>query len=110
MRPILFRWRGVEVRSYPAMLYVGLVLGVGAGNVAAHALRVDALRVYVATLILIVPALAGARLLFVATHWAQYRKDRARIWDRRDSGFSMYGALPLMLACSAPLLPMQCRY
>src|SRR5262252_1173754 len=36
MRPILFRWRGLTVHSYPALLYVGLVLGVFAGNAAAY--------------------------------------------------------------------------
>ncbi len=53
MRRILFRWRGVTVWSYPAMLYVGLVAGVVAGNVAAHVVGIDAFRAYVATLVLI---------------------------------------------------------
>ena len=58
MRPILFQWRGLTVWSYPALLYVGLVLGVLAGNVAAHAAGVDALGVFEATFLLL---LAGAR-------------------------------------------------
>ena len=37
MRPVLFYWRGRPIWSYPAMLYIGLVFGVLAGNVAAHA-------------------------------------------------------------------------
>lgn len=86
------------------MLYIGLVLGVAAGNLAAHAARLDALRVYVATLILIVPALAGARLLYVMAEWPLYRKNPRRIWDRNDGGYILYGGLPLALLVSVPLL------
>jgi phosphatidylglycerol---prolipoprotein diacylglyceryl transferase len=98
------KWRGLTVWSYPAMLYIGLVLGVVAGNIAAHAAQLDALRVYAATLILIVPALAGARLLYVAAEWPSYRENLRRIWDRKDGGSIMYGGLLAALLVSVPLL------
>jgi phosphatidylglycerol---prolipoprotein diacylglyceryl transferase len=104
MHPVLFKWRGITVWSYPAMLYFGLVLGVVAGNVVAHANAVDAFRVYIATLILIVPALAGARLLYVAAEWPTYRSNLSRIWDRSNGGYIMYGGLPAALLVSVPLL------
>jgi len=86
------------------MLYVGLVFGVVAGNLAAHAAALDTLRVYIATILLIIPALLGARLLFVASEWKYYRRNPRRIWNRSDGGFMMYGAVPVMLLCSIPLL------
>jgi phosphatidylglycerol:prolipoprotein diacylglycerol transferase len=104
MRRVLFRWRGFTVWSYPAMLYVGLVFGVIAGNVAAHAAGLDPLRVYIATMVLIVPALIGARLLFVASEWRHYRRHPRLIWNRSEGGFMIYGAVPVMLLCSVPLL------
>ena len=104
MRPILFRWRGLTVHSYPALLYLGIVAGVAAGNVAAHTAGLDARRAYAATLILIVPALAGARLLFVATHWETYRRDLPRIWNRKEGGAAQYGGFVLALLFSVPLL------
>lgn len=104
MRRVLFRWRGRTVWSYPAMLYVGLVFGVLAGQLAARSADLDSFRVYVATIILTVPALVGARLLYVATKWNSYRHELRRIWDRREGGAMMFGAVPLMLLCSAPLL------
>lgn len=104
MRPILFRWRGFTIWSYPAMLYFGLVAGVAVGNLAAHAAGVDAFRVLLATLILIAPALAAARLLYVATNWKHYRNRPRRIWNRQEGGLAMYGGLPVMLLLSAPLL------
>jgi len=104
MRPVLFKWRGITVWSYPAMLYFGLVLGVLAGDIAAHAANINALRTYAATLILIIPALAGARLLYVAAQWDTYKHNPRRIWDRTDGGFIMYGGLPAVLILSIPLL------
>ena len=104
MRRILFQWRGLTVWSYPAMLYVGLVAGVVAGNAAAHAGGIDAFRAFVATMVLIPAALVGARLSYVANHWQFYRKNRRRIWDRSDGGYIMYGGLPAALLLSVPLL------
>jgi len=104
MRPILFQWRGVTVWSYPAMVYIGLVAGVVAGNAAAHAAGIDAFRAFVATLVLIVPALIGARLLYIACHWQLYRRNLRRIWNRDEGGAAMYGGLPLSFLLSVPLL------
>jgi len=104
MRRVLFHWHGIRVYSYPAMLYLGLVIGLIAQNYAAHVARLNALSVFVATLLLLIPALAGARLLFVATHWEIYRNEPARIWRRSEGGAAMYGGLPFALLCSVPLL------
>ncbi len=86
------------------MLYLGLTCGVVASDIAAHATGLDPLRVYIATIVLMVPALIGARLLFVASEWNYYRRNPRRIWDRTQGGFMMYGAVPVMLVCSVPLL------
>lgn len=86
------------------MLYLGLVVGVAAGNVAAHAAGVDAFRAYFATLILLVPALSGARLLYVAARWKTYRRNLRRIGNRREGGYIMYGGLFPALLLSVPLL------
>src|SRR5262245_31315504 len=104
MRPILFRWRGHAVHSYKAMLFAGLTLGILAGQVMAERAALDARRVYTATILLLVPALVGARLLFVASHWPHYRRERRRIWRRSEGGFSMLGGLPPAVALSVPLL------
>jgi phosphatidylglycerol:prolipoprotein diacylglycerol transferase len=86
------------------MLYVGLVIGVIAGNVAAHRAGIDPFRTWVAMIVLIVPALAGARLLHVATYWSVYRRNLRRIWDREDGGAAMYGGYVLAIVVSMPLL------
>jgi phosphatidylglycerol---prolipoprotein diacylglyceryl transferase len=104
MRRILFQRRGLTIYSYPTMLYVGLVAGIMAGNAAAHSVGLDAFRVFVATNLLILPALVGARLLYVASHWSIYRAHPHRVWDRNEGGATMYGALFLALLASVPVL------
>ena len=104
MRPVLFAWRGVRIHSYPAMLYVGMVLGIAAGNIAANAAGLASARVWAAMILLIIPGLAGSRLLWVAIHWPHYHSQPRRIWRRSEGGQSMLGGLVLMLAVSVPLL------
>jgi phosphatidylglycerol:prolipoprotein diacylglycerol transferase len=104
MRPVLVEWRGVQVHSYPAMMYVGTVLGMLAARHAAARSGLDPLRVAVATLILFPVGLLGARLLFVAYHWCFFRRRRSRILHRADSGASAYGGLLLVVPASVPLL------
>jgi phosphatidylglycerol:prolipoprotein diacylglycerol transferase len=104
MRRILFRVAGVPVYSYAAMLYVGIVCGMGAQQFAAVRDGLDPLRVLVATIALLVPALIGARLLYVATHWQIYRSDPRRIWKGFEGGAAMYGGLLLAVPLSVPVL------
>ena len=104
MRPILFRWRGLTIYSYPAMLYLGLTAALCAADFAAHDAGLPARSVYVVTLVLIAIGLFGARLLFVASHWRFYRAELGRIWNRREGGASQYGGLLLALAVSVPCL------
>jgi prolipoprotein diacylglyceryltransferase len=103
MRPVLFRVWGRPVRSYPAMLYLGLVAGTLVGQAAAAARGLDGFRVWLATLLLIAPALAGARLAYVAGHREAFASDPGLIWRRSVGGQAMYGGL-LAVPVSVPLL------
>lgn len=104
MRPILFTWRGLTVHSYPALQYIGLCAGVVAGNGVARVMGLDAFRVFVATCILLFPALAGARLLHVASNWDRYRRNHRLIWDRSMGGAAQYGGILVAVPISFPLL------
>ena len=101
---VLIEWRGFRLRSYPALLYLGILTGLGLQSLAAHAMGLPRVRVYFATLILLPIALAGSRVLFVATHWPEYRREPRRIWQSGDGGLALYGGVPLMLAASVPVL------
>lgn len=102
-RPELFRVRGVAVRSYPAMLYVGCVLGVYAGVAVADD-DLESTKVAIAIILLLIPAMVGSRLLFVIQHRDSYRANPRRIWDHADGGAALYGGLILSLVISIPLL------
>jgi phosphatidylglycerol---prolipoprotein diacylglyceryl transferase len=105
MRPVLLTWNGHKVYSYPAMLYLGLVVGVLAGRAAAAASSLDPNRTEAAILLLLVPALVGARAWFVIGHWPVYLRDPRRIWRRSEGGAAMYGGLVLAVLASLALLP-----
>jgi prolipoprotein diacylglyceryltransferase len=104
MHPVLLRWRSVTIYSYPAMLYLGIVVGTFAQDFAARQIHLDPVRTMIATLILVPPALVGARLLFVLSYWNVYRRDPRRIWRRSEGGASMYGGLLAAVPLSVPLL------
>jgi phosphatidylglycerol:prolipoprotein diacylglycerol transferase len=103
MRPILFYWRGRPVWSYPALLYVGTVIGLIVGNGVANARGLDGTRVYLASVLLLPVALLGARLAFVAAYWDRFRHQPAQIWRRDIGGQAMYGGLAAV-PVSVPLL------
>jgi prolipoprotein diacylglyceryltransferase len=86
------------------MLYAGTCAGIAAGTMWAAVRGLDPYRVQAAMLLLVIPALAGARLLFVFTNWSHYRRHRQRIWSRSEGGASLYGGLILSFVASIPLL------
>jgi phosphatidylglycerol:prolipoprotein diacylglycerol transferase len=103
MRPVLFTWRGWRVWSYPALLYVGVVFGLLVGNVEANLRGLDGTRVYLASLLLLLAALTGARLAYVIGHWQLFREDPRSIWRHSVGGLAMYGGL-VAVPLSVPLL------
>jgi phosphatidylglycerol:prolipoprotein diacylglycerol transferase len=103
-RRYLVRWRGVDISSYVAMLYLGCLAGVLVGAAVAGSYGLEQSRVALAMIILLIPALAGARLWFVVEHWSVYRREPRRIWRRSEGGSALYGGLLLSLAVSVPVL------
>lgn len=105
MRKVLFHWRRVPIYSYPFFLYVGTVLGILAGMWGAARRGTASPRMYIALVLLVIPALVGARWLFLLSHWAQFRRHDVappRRWE--GGGAALYGGLLLALALSPPLL------
>src|SRR5437899_4670584 len=104
MRRILFQWGRVTLYSYPTMLYLGIVFGIFGQHHAATVIQIDPTRALTATLILLAPALVGARLLFVIAHWPAYRREPRRIWRASEGGAAMYGGLLIAVPLSVPVL------
>jgi phosphatidylglycerol:prolipoprotein diacylglycerol transferase len=104
MRPILLRWRQFTMWSFPALLYFGMVAGIVAGNLAAHSAGLNAARVYVATLLLLIPGFIGAKLLYVVTHWSHYQLDPRSIFTPNQGGAAQFGGFILAFLFSWPVL------
>jgi prolipoprotein diacylglyceryltransferase len=104
VRRVLFRWHGIVIHAYPAMLYLGAVVGIVVGTLAASARGLDSGRVHAVMLLLLLPAMVGARLLFVASHWSHYRGRLGAICQRSDGGAALYGGLLTSLVFSVPLV------
>ena len=85
LHQVLFEWRAIRIYSYPAMLYVGLNLGIVAADYAANLAGMPSARVLATIIVLTVPGLIGARLLFIATNWAIYRREPWRMWRGKAS-------------------------
>lgn len=86
------------------MLYVGAVTGIIAGTFAASWRGLSSGRVYAALLLLLLPAMIGTRLLFVASHWEYYRRRPEAILRRSEGGGALYGGLLTAVVLSVPLV------
>jgi phosphatidylglycerol---prolipoprotein diacylglyceryl transferase len=105
MRKVLLTWNGVTIYSYPAALYLGMVVGVFVGAYMAQLSGMDPNSFAVAATILLIPGLIGARLFFVFLHWHIYAAEPRRILGRGEGGMAMYGAILVALPISLVLLP-----
>jgi phosphatidylglycerol:prolipoprotein diacylglycerol transferase len=100
---VLFSWRGVRVHSYTAMLYLGLLAGTYTTYAAARVLGLRRETVPLAILLLLVPAVVGARLAFVVGRWRVLPRAARRVFRCGEGGAVSYGAL-LTVPLSALLL------
>jgi phosphatidylglycerol---prolipoprotein diacylglyceryl transferase len=92
-----------DVGSYQFFLYLGCALGLVAANRAAHVAEINPARVFVAEILLLVPAITGAAAFYVTWHWREYWPHPIRTWQE-SGGRAMYGGVPVMLLLSVPVL------
>src|ERR1035441_7512595 len=101
---VLLQWEGITVHAYPAMLCAGAIFGIIGATRWAEFHGLAAPRAFAAMLLLFLPSLVGARLLFVAFHWELYRHRPRLIWQRAGGGAALYGGLIVSFLASLPLL------
>jgi prolipoprotein diacylglyceryltransferase len=86
------------------MLYIGCVVGIFAGAAVAGAEGLSEARFATISVALLVPALVGARVLFVLQHQELFRANSRRLWRRSEGGSALYGGFLLSLVVSVPVL------
>ena len=101
---VLLQRPAIAVHAYPAMLCAGAVFGIIGATRWAEIHGIAAPRAFAAMLLLFLPSLVGARLLFVAFHWELYRHQPRLIWQRAGGGAALYGGLIVSFLASLPLL------
>jgi len=103
-RRYLLRVQGLHIPSYSAMLYLGCVIGTFSGAAVAGSGGLSESDFVFASVVLLVPALVGARLWFVFQHLDVFRAQPRRIWRRSEGGSALYGGVVLSVVVSAPVL------
>ncbi len=101
MHPILHDGDLLVVRSYGAMLALSFLVGMGLARVRGRRAGIDPLHLSRLFLVILLTAVVGSRLLYVAENVSVYAADPWRILRLSEGGLSMYGGLGLALVASA---------
>lgn len=75
MSPILYRFGGVEIHAYSALLVLSFIVGILFAMRRARKARIDAYVILDLSLIIFVSSIVGAHLLYAATHADKFRGD-----------------------------------
>jgi phosphatidylglycerol---prolipoprotein diacylglyceryl transferase len=92
-----------RIPSYTVMLYIGVVTGTLAGAAVAGAEGLSQTAFVLSALALLVPALLGARALFVLTHISFFRAHPDWLWRRSGGGSALFGGLVATFLLSVPV-------
>jgi len=99
MHPILLQLGRLQIRSYGFMLAVSFLLGIWLASRRAKRYGVDPQRILDLSVVIILGAVVGSRLLYVAFHLDQYSNplDVFALWQ---GGATFYGGFLLAMAAS----------
>jgi hypothetical protein len=100
--PRYFRIAGQWVSSYKVFLCVGIYLGILVIAALAQSSGIPPLRVGLGSLALAIIGLAGARVYHLLVYHALYfgRTAGQSVWNFKDGGLSVFGALLAMAPCT----------
>ncbi len=99
MHPILVELGRLQIRSYGFMLAVSFLLGIWLAGRRAKRAGVDPQKILDLSVVIILAAVVGSRLLYVVFHLDQYRNplDVFALWQ---GGATFYGGFLLAMAAS----------
>jgi len=99
MHPVLLDLGSLQIRSYGFMLAVSFLLGIWLAGRRARRYGIDPQKVLDLSVIIIIAAVVGSRLLYVLFHIEQYSNplDMFALWQ---GGATFYGGFLLAMAAS----------
>ena len=107
MHPVLFEILGFPVSSYGAALSLAFAIGIAVAAVRARRVGLETDRMLDMSMWILVSSLVGARLLYVALHWSEFRPPEGTLLDVVNpfgsgdrpgiAGLSVLGGLPAAL-------------
>ncbi len=103
-RRYLFQVGTLRIPTYAALLYLGSVAGIAAGATYAARTGLDARRFAFCAIGLLIPALLGARLWYVAQNSPFFCRHPGRIIRPLEGGAAQDGGLILSVLLSIPIL------
>ena len=95
MFPVLFRWGGFSLHAYGLFIAVGFLLGIGLALKEARRQGLSGERLLDLSLVIIISAMIGSRLLYAIIHYPQYLKDPLSIFKIWEGGLVFFGGLIL---------------
>jgi phosphatidylglycerol---prolipoprotein diacylglyceryl transferase len=95
VHPVLYHIGSLTLRSYGVLLALSFFIGIYVARARAPRHGIDPQRLLDVYLLIVVAALVGSRLLYVAEHVSQYTEDPGRLLQLRRGGLSMYGGVVL---------------
>jgi phosphatidylglycerol:prolipoprotein diacylglycerol transferase len=99
MHPVLLELGKFEIRSYGFMLAVSFLLGIWLAGRRAKRYGIDPQKILDLSVLIILAAVVGSRLLYVVFHLDQYRNplEMFALWE---GGATFYGGFILAMAAS----------
>ena len=100
MRPVILELGPLNIRAYGLMLAVAFVIGIILAIRRAKKFGISSDMIMDLSLIIIVSAIAGARVFYVLFHLKEYFRNPLGIFSLWEGGLNMYGGLLFAIAAS----------
>ena len=98
MHPTIVKFGSFAIHSYGLLLAVAFLIAIQLFLMRGRARGLPEDRLSTLSLWLLVLAIIGGRLLFVATHWDEYKVDPLAIFRLWEGGLILYGGYALAIA------------
>lgn len=91
--PVTFSVGGLDIYMYAVMIVIGMISGIFMAEHAAKVCGMDPDEIWDFAIFAIAFSIVGARLYYVIFEWDSYKNDLMNIFNIRNGGLAIYGAV-----------------